>query len=45
MSNPDRKVYVANMGPTWILSAPGRPHFGPINIAIREVKSVAMTTH
>ena len=25
----------ANMGPTWVLSAPGRPHVGPMNLAIR----------
>ena len=29
------KVHGANMGPTWVLSAPGGPHVGPINIAIR----------
>ena len=23
------------MGPTWVLSAPGRPHMGPMNLAIR----------
>ena len=35
-SNPDSKVHVAHMGPTWVLSAPGRPHVGPMNLAIRE---------
>ena len=35
-SNPDSKVYGANMGPTSILSAPDGPHVGPINLAIRE---------
>ena len=27
---PDSKVYGANMEPTWVLSAPGGPHVGPI---------------
>ena len=25
-SNPDNKIHVANMGPTWVLSAPGESH-------------------
>ena len=29
------KVHGANMGPTWVLSAPDGPHVGPINLAIR----------
>ena len=32
---PDSKVHVANMGPTWVLVAPGGPHVGPMNLAIR----------
>ena len=32
---PDSKVHGTNMGPTWVLSAPDRPHVGPINLAIR----------
>ena len=32
---PDNKVHEANMGPTWVLSAPDGPHAGPMNIAIR----------
>ena len=32
---PDSKVRVANMGPTWVLAAPGGPHVGPMNLAIR----------
>ena len=32
---PDNKVHGANMGPTWVLSAPDEPHVGPINLAIR----------
>ena len=27
--NLDSKVHVANMGPTWVLSAPCGPHAGP----------------
>ena len=34
-TNPDRKVHGANMGPTWVLSAPDTPHVGPTNLAIR----------
>ena len=33
-SFPDSKVHVALMGPTWVLSAPGGPHLGPINLDI-----------
>ena len=33
---PDSKVYGANMGPTWVLSAPAGSHFGPMNLAIRD---------
>ena len=32
---PDSKVHGANMGTTWVLSAPDGPHVGPINLAIR----------
>ena len=32
---PDSKVHGANMGPTWVLSAPDRPHGGPMNLVIR----------
>ena len=34
--NPDSKVHGANMGPTWVLSAPDEPHVGPMNLAIRD---------
>ena len=34
--NPDSKVHVANMGPTWGRQDPGGPHVGPMNFAIRE---------
>ena len=32
---PDSKDHGANMGPTWVLSAPDGPHLGPMNLAIR----------
>ena len=32
---PDSKVYEANMGPTWVLSAPDGPHVVPMNLVIR----------
>ena len=37
MYNPDRQVHGANMGPTWVLSAPDGPHVGPMNLAMKEV--------
>ena len=33
---PDSKVHGANMGPTWVLSAPDGPHVGPMSLAIRD---------
>ena len=33
--NPDNKDHGANVGPNWVLSAPGGPHVGPMNLAIR----------
>ena len=33
---PDNKVHGANVGPTWVLSAPDGPHVGPMNLAIRD---------
>ena len=36
---PDSKVHGANMGPTWVLSAPDGPHVGPMNFAIRGYKN------
>ena len=42
----DSKDHGANMGPTWVLSAPGGPHVGPMNLVIRSVNQVAtMPTH
>ena len=35
-STPDNKVHGANMGPTWVLSAPDGPLVGPMNLAIRD---------
>ena len=32
---PDSKVHGANIGPTWVLSAPDGSHVGPMNLAIR----------
>ena len=32
----DSKVHGANMGLTWVLSAPDVPHVGPMNLAIRD---------
>ena len=34
---PVNKFHKANMGLTWVLSAPGRPHVGPMNLAIWHV--------
>ena len=34
MAYPENKVHGANMGPTWVLSAPDGPHVGPMSIAI-----------
>ena len=35
MQFPDSNVHGANMGPTWVLSAPDGPHVGPMNPATR----------
>ena len=37
---PDSKVHVANMGPTWVLSAPVGPHVGPMNLAITDTRVI-----
>ena len=37
-NSPDSKLHGANMGPTWVLSAPDGPHVGPTNLAIRDGK-------
>ena len=36
------KVHRANMGPTWVLSAPDGPHVCPKNLAIRDVINIAI---
>ena len=36
---PDSKVHGANMGPTWVLSAPDGPYVGPIHLALRIFKT------
>ena len=41
----DSKVRGANMGPIWVLSAPGGPHVSPINLAVREVSIVVTYNH
>ena len=42
--NPDSKIHGANMGPTWVLSAPDGPHDGPMNLAIREDMPITIGT-
>ena len=37
---PDSKVHRANMGPTWVLSAPGGPQVGLVNLVIWVVAAV-----
>ena len=41
---PNIKFHVANMGPTWVLSAPDGPpdgpHAGPMNLAIRDTTTI-----
>ena len=41
IATPDNKVHGANMGPTWVLSAPDEPHVGPMNLVIRDSTSEA----
>ena len=41
---PDSKVHGANMGPTWVLSALGGPHVGPMNLVIRDVPSFQLVS-
>ena len=42
---PDSKVHRANMGPTWVLSAPDGPRVGPMNFAIRVNNSSLRPQH
>ena len=39
-NTPESKVHGANMGPTWVLSAPDEPHIGPMNLALRGTASL-----
>ena len=32
---PNNKIHGANIGPTWVLSAPDGPHVVPMNLAFR----------
>ena len=41
---PDSKVHGANMGPTWVLSAPDGLHVGPMNHAFRVTKWVRISS-
>ena len=45
VSIPDSKVHGANMGPTWVLSAPDGPHVGPTNLAIKDIYGICCTVH
>ena len=40
ISKPDTIFHGANMGPTWVLSAPDGPDVGPMNLAIRAVTKI-----
>ena len=40
---PDSKVHGANIGPTWVLSAPDGPHVGPMNLVIWDLIRFALT--
>ena len=42
---PDSKTQGANMGPTWVLSAPDGPHVGPMKLAIRFASLVLGQSH
>ena len=41
---PDNKVHGTNMGPTWVLSAPGGPHVGSMNIALWDMQVITIVT-
>ena len=43
--DPDNKVHGANMGPTWVLSAPDGPHVGPMDLAIRGCRIASYFRH
>ena len=43
--NPYSKVHEANMGPTWVLSAPDGPHVGPMNLTRGEAISFLLSVY
>ena len=45
IGDPDSKVHGANIGPTWVLSAPDGPHVGPMNLAIRGCLHILLIGH
>ena len=42
--NPDSIIHGTNMGPAWVLTAPGGPHVAPMNLALRGDKLIYGTT-
>ena len=42
---PDSKSSWANIWPTWVLSAPGGPYVGPMNLAIRDYNVADSRVH
>ena len=40
---PDINIHVAHLGLTWVLLAPGGPHVGPMNLAIRVMAKMHMS--
>ena len=44
IKTPDSKVHVANMGLTWVLSAPAGPHVDPMNFVTRNYPSINEVT-
>ena len=41
----DSKIHGANMGPTWVLSAPGGSHVSPIDLAIWDMTSFTISKY
>ena len=41
---PDSKVLGANMGPTWVMSAPDGPRVDPVNLAIRVTSCIMLSS-
>ena len=40
---PNSKVHGANMGPTWVLSAPDGPNVGPMNLTTVVINIYALS--